>query len=87
MITNSAVLSDFSCSHLKIQEGARSTDQAGDRMSEQQMIDNVKQSVQQCQQKAETMLNKYEAVVVEAKKDPAGSNWPGDTIPKSSQHT
>ena len=32
------------------------------------MIDNIDQSVQQCQQKAETMMNKYEAVVVEAEK-------------------
>ena len=30
----------------QIQEGDRSTDQAGNRMSEQQMIDNIDQSVQ-----------------------------------------
>ena len=51
-----------------LQKGAGSTDQAGNRMSEQQMIENIKQSVQQCQQKAEMMLNKYEDVVVEAEK-------------------
>ena len=42
------------------------TKQAGNGMSEQQIIENIKQSVQQCQQKALTMLNKYEDVVVEA---------------------
>ena len=35
-------------------------------MTEQQMIENIEQSVQQCQQKAETMLNKCQDVVVEA---------------------
>ena len=35
-------------------------------MSEQQMIDSIDQSVQQCQQKAEMMMNKYKAVGVEA---------------------
>ena len=47
-----------------LQEGARSTDQAGNRMSEQQMIENIERSVQLCQRKAKTMLNKYEDVVV-----------------------
>ena len=37
-------------------------------MSEQQMIDNIDQSVQQCQKKAETIMNKYKTVVVEAEK-------------------
>ena len=35
-------------------------------MSDQQMIKNIEQSVQLCQQKAETMLKKYEYVVVDA---------------------
>ena len=30
------------------------------------MIDSIDQSVQQCQQKAEMMMNKYKAVGVEA---------------------
>ena len=35
-------------------------------MFNQQMIENIEQSVQLCQQKAETMMKKYEYVVVDA---------------------
>ena len=58
----------------QIQKGARSTDQARNRMSKQQMMDNI-------DQKAETMMNKYETVVVEAMKILQEQAGP-ETLPK-----
>ena len=54
----------------QIPEGAQSTYQEGNRMSEQEMKDDIDLSVQQCQQKAETMNSTYKTVVVKAKKIP-----------------
>ena len=52
----------------QLPDGARSKDQAGTQMTEQQMVDNIENSMATNQERADLMLKNNEDVVVAAEK-------------------